>query len=131
MSDERRLAILHLSKDGLMQILTGGVRHFSGLPADARLVDVTYSWERRGFALMLQSESFAPVPGGMQVPQIDPPIWKLEHPAEPNGISGPVTLPPDFKKRSVVSFRELQKATLDRQRNDGEADTPTVVEVKP
>lgn len=70
-ADSNRLKIICLPPALLLQMLTSPPSCWmtaEGIPADVRVLDCGYSFERRAFYLVVQHPSFDPVPEGEIIP---------------------------------------------------------------
>lgn len=71
---ERRMALMRISPQFLIDMCKPG-RHgwkvMDGLPSDAVVLDVSFDHERRCFALAVASATFAPVPDGLRLPDVE------------------------------------------------------------
>lgn len=66
---ENRVAILELPQDFLRAVLEGRFE-LRGFPDDAKIVGVNANWEWRSIEIMVESQTFEPVPQGMRCPRI-------------------------------------------------------------
>lgn len=65
-----RVKVFWLEQDRLIQVLAGNLE-IRGWPADARVVTVHASWERRAVGVLIASETFDVVPHGQIPPDLE------------------------------------------------------------
>lgn len=66
---ENRQAIVSLPQDFLIDVLEG-CRELCGFPSDARIVGLATNFSCRSIEIIVESETFAPVPQGECLPHI-------------------------------------------------------------
>ncbi len=66
------------------------VPHLKGVPMEAKIENVRYSWEKREFVFLVSHESFAEVPEGSDIPHEATVILNLHATWWPQFESGPL-----------------------------------------
>jgi hypothetical protein len=83
--DARRLARFSITPEVFLVFTSGWFEVIANpLPADAQIVSAFYDEPRNCFTVVLTSETFAPVPEGAVIPDVQPPA--IKH-IEFNGVS--------------------------------------------
>ena len=62
--------LLHITREAVHCLLSGGWRMTAGLPSDAAIIGINYDWSTDCVVVIVSHESFIPVPDGCQLPVV-------------------------------------------------------------